>query len=208
MRVQSKGYIRLTFSLIVVLFLFGLHPTRTVAPDLCLCLPARPKEAFNQATAVFSSEVATITPGPLEWQVSRFFPYLYTYPNSLRVTFQVDEVWKGTPYQNLVVSTPTYSCGYSFQVGKKFLVYASGSEDQLHTGLCSGTSFYSQSTASLAFLGRGQPAMVEGSNAPLPLTPEQVMLRFLGGCLGIMVVLLLAVWAILKRRTARETAEM
>jgi hypothetical protein len=59
----------------------------------------------------------------------------------MAATFSVDEFWKGDLTDTVVVKTeinPGMSCGYDFSIGATYLVYASGREDGLETGRCSG----------------------------------------------------------------------
>lgn len=47
-------------------------------------------------------------------------------------------------------------CGYFFQEGQEYLVYASAEGAQLKTGSCSGTKRLSDARADLAVLGEGE----------------------------------------------------
>ncbi|MGI0082397.1 MAG: hypothetical protein ACREAG_03720 [Nitrosopumilaceae archaeon] len=56
------------------------------------------------------------------------------------VKFDVQRVWKGPIEKTIIVSTAisSASCGYEFQEGETYLVYAYGKES-LQTGLCTRT---------------------------------------------------------------------
>lgn len=59
----------------------------------------------------------------------------------MAVTLSVDEFWKGDLTGTVVVTTeimPGMSCGYDFDIGATYLVYASRRVDGLETGRCSG----------------------------------------------------------------------
>ncbi len=58
-------------------------------------------------------------------------------------TFAVDEVRKGpvaTARQVVRSGAHGASCGYGFEVGGRYVVYATVVEDRLFTGLCTGTA--------------------------------------------------------------------
>jgi hypothetical protein len=58
-----------------------------------------------------------------------------------RVTFSVMQTFKGPPARRLKVSTGIGGgdCGYPFEQGQDYVVYASGSEDDPVVGICSLT---------------------------------------------------------------------
>ena len=80
-----------------------------------------------------------------------------------RVTFIVSRTYKGTTQQQAIVLTGLGGgdCGYDFEYGKEYLVYASatGSSD-LVTSICTGTAPLEDAGAKLRLL-RGQPATKE-----------------------------------------------
>jgi hypothetical protein len=133
----------------------------------CKCIQSTPEESFERAGTVFSGRVVDVVePSPAERQSPRGNED----PNFLsgvKVTFEVSEVWKGNNKQRLVVMTSdsSASCGYSFQEGEEYLVYASGEEAKLQTGLCSGTKPLSDARADLGVLGEGETPTIERSNA-------------------------------------------
>jgi hypothetical protein len=134
----------------------------------CKCIQSTPEESFERAGTVFSGRVVDVVePSPAERQSPRGNED----PNFLsgvKVTFEVSEVWKGNNKQRLVVMTSdsSASCGYSFQEGEEYLVYASGEEAKLQTGLCSGTKPLSDARADLGVLGEGETP-TERSNEQL-----------------------------------------
>lgn len=110
----------------------------------------RTRQATARAQAVFAGEVSSIedpsglSPGDI---VSSADP--------LKVTFDVSQVWKGPGYETVAVETPRSgaSCGYDFEEGSQYLVYADntsvmGEESEtLQVGLCDGTSQVSNASA-------------------------------------------------------------
>ena len=110
----------------------------------CSCLPRTPQQSFASAQAVFAGRVI---------DVGQQNP-----ASEVRVRFEVSRIWKGQKRPQIVVmtSSSSASCGYSFQVGENYLIYASLQESQLQTGLCSGTKPLSMAQEDLAVLGRGE----------------------------------------------------
>lgn len=118
----------------------------------CSCMPGTPESYLENANAVFSGKVIDIIEQTPNSTVSSELP------EAKRVIFEVSQVWKGKNKKQLVVTTAQSSaaCGYYFQKGQRYLVYASGKSAKLQTGLCSGTKDLSEAQADLAVLGRGK----------------------------------------------------
>ena len=139
----------------------------TNSASACKCIQATPEQNLEKSSAVFSGRVVDVVkPSPAERQS----PRRNEDPNFLsgvKVTFKVSEVWKGDKKQRFVVSTSesSASCGYSFQEGEEYLVYASGEEVKLQTGLCSGTKPLATARTDLAVLAEGKTPTLERSNA-------------------------------------------
>ena len=98
------------------------------------------KDAYTDAYAVFSGEILEITSKD-EWSVT--------------VKIKVEKSWKGGFSEEMTINTNKQSsmCGYSFEVGKKYLVYAYGIKDDLGTTNCSRTTVLS-GTKDIKFLDR------------------------------------------------------
>ena len=112
--------------LIVILALASLaFPADALA---CSCIPPQPvPDAVEDATRVFVGEVADID------RIDAFHR---------RVTFQVTEHFKGSPVETLelVTASDGVMCGYLFNEGSTYVVYAHGEEGDLGTGSCSRTT--------------------------------------------------------------------
>lgn len=129
---------------------FGIFLSGGVYLWACSCLPTPPPpDAFAKADAVFSGKVESIAPGG---------------DHALRVTFRVQQSWKGTNAPTLVVQTASDSamCGYNFIRGEHYLVYArvNGARTNappLATGLCGRNARLSDAAEDLQFLGPGRP---------------------------------------------------
>jgi hypothetical protein len=82
--------------------------------------------SYKQATAVFYGEVTEV--------IRR--------SDSLLVKFKVEIMWKGISTKEIVIRTAEHSamCGFNFEVGNKYLVYAGGKSENLQTNICTRTS--------------------------------------------------------------------
>jgi len=142
----------------------------------CTCLPPpSPSDEFGVSRAVFSGRVIAI-------QVDTTQPF-----RLLRVTFQVNQRWKGVDSSQISIYTATSeaSCGFSFHVDSTYLVYAYQSQYALMTNLCMRTRPLSRAAEDLAFLttvsvengqaGGTLPQTLElAQNYPNPANPETV----------------------------------
>ncbi len=87
----------------------------------CSCTPPpSPAQALVRADAVFRGRVVAVE---REW--SNLLPARGRYQYQ-RVTFEVDTNWKGPVARRVVVFTGTGQgdCGYGFQQGVEYVVYA------------------------------------------------------------------------------------
>ncbi|HSH04534.1 MAG TPA: hypothetical protein VLL52_18635 [Anaerolineae bacterium] len=136
--------------LIITLLLPWLtHPSDTAWA--CSCVEGETvTDAVNRAHLVFAGEVTD------EQTLSTLFSSTDT-----AYAFNVQEVWKGEASRNLVIQTAKDSaaCGYNFNVGNTYLVYAYEYEGQLQTNLCSRTTELSSATEDLNILGSGNPPL-------------------------------------------------
>lgn len=111
----------------------------------CTCIsPGTPVEELNRSAAVFSGEVVDISEdGYLEEQ--------YGY----EVKFDVEKSWKGDSVETLTVLTGYGGgdCGYGFEIGEKYLVYAYSSEGSLNANICSRTAPLANAQEDLGALG-------------------------------------------------------
>lgn len=111
----------------------------------CSCMKLTPEEGLSSSHAVFSGEVTNIDKN----EATRF--------GGLEVTLRVRKVWKGALGEEVQVHTAGSSaaCGYPFEVGKTYLVYALHDEaDPMRVSLCSRTALLEDAGEDLTFLGR------------------------------------------------------
>ena len=103
------------------------------------------KKARVQSQAVFVGEVLEVVSSPESYVV--------------KVKFRVESSWKGMVATELLLTTGRGGgdCGYRFEVGKKYLVYAYGSDERdLLTNICQRTAGLMDATADLKVLGKGK----------------------------------------------------
>ena len=102
---------------------------------------------FNQASVVFSGRVIAKEFVPINKQDSSTRGI--GVPETLIYKFAVDGWWKGKPKDEIILDTsqirnPSGSgsgsgCEFQFEFGKKYLVYADGSNNKLIASRCRGT---------------------------------------------------------------------
>jgi hypothetical protein len=141
----------------------------------CFCMPPpTPQEGVHSSDAVFSGRVVGITMPQLNPATGGYSPAL--------AQFQAASVWKGSvgPHVTVAFSPSTASCGYNFQAGNDYLVYARSyvdgpvlsilgnyfqlpiGERKLTTGICTRTQVLSRAQQDLAVLGQGNPPAQPG----------------------------------------------
>lgn len=87
------------------------------------------------------------------------------------VQFVVGKAWKGVSGANATVTTPDNdgACGYRFEQGIEYLVYAHGRGESLRAYICSNTQPVADAYEDLMYLGEGhvsisgQPAVEKTS---------------------------------------------
>lgn len=130
----------------------------------CTCVPLpQPEQAFSEATLVFSGTVV----GFSDADSTDFMMF---------VNFEVRRVWKGPANGHQEVQTAGYegvpntaACGYPFQVGETYLVYAHayGPDGEIEASTCTRTRLVADASEDLAFLGEGTTVSTESPELPL-----------------------------------------
>ncbi len=118
------------------------------ASPRCSCIPpVPPREALGQSDAVFAGRVVSVTERREEDPGHPGGPHL-------EVRIVAGRRWKGAGADTVVVRTADSSaaCGYPFEAGGEYLVYARG-EDALRVVSCSRTRPLAQAGEDLAALG-------------------------------------------------------
>ena len=116
--------------------------------EACSCIaPPPPKKALEQANSVFSGKVTKIEEAG---------------ESELAVTFELATTWKGAAGKEVTLYTANQSaaCGYGFEEGKSYLVYAHqikrGEEKVLETNICTRTALLADAKEDLKDLGAGK----------------------------------------------------
>ncbi len=144
--------------------LVGLLPDCAFACS-CAPLPGTPKErareALSGSTAVFSGEVVEFEKPPPDTAMveGTMLTVMGDARRKATVTLRVSEVWKGPRQQTVTITTEADSsmgCGYPFEEGWEYLVYATGGEPSV--SLCGETKPLSDADADLEALGDGEAA--------------------------------------------------
>ena len=131
----------------------------------CSCIqPGSPIEVFRGSGAVFIGKVTSISPNS-SLAISllvRMFDAINLHPTYLYterfwgydVTFAVHKSWKNVSTTSVTVHTGSGGgdCGYPFNQGDDYLVYAYEWKDSLGTGSCSRTTEISGATEDLSYL--------------------------------------------------------
>jgi len=116
----------------------------------------RAERALSNSEAVFSGEVVDFekSPPPTTMIEGTMWTIMGGGGGTATATLRVSEVWKGPKQQTVEVSTGADSgmgCGYPFEEGQEYLVYAGKG---MSVDLCSETKPLSKAGADLALLGK------------------------------------------------------
>lgn len=124
-------------ALTLALTLFGAAE----AALACSCAPPPPPQtALKESNAVFTGTVLGVTTSGVNYVVR----------------LRVESSWKGAKCGEVTVITASEdaACGYNFQVGQSYLVYAVKAQGKLSTNLCSRTKPTSEAGEDLTALGK------------------------------------------------------
>ncbi|MEK7606225.1 MAG: hypothetical protein AAB458_01330 [Patescibacteria group bacterium] len=98
---------------------------------------------------------------------------LYSTEN-LNVDFSVEKIYKGSTdaYQTLKTPSDSAACGYNFEEGEKYLVFARAwgedGDDEFTVSLCSLTQLFSEASEEIEDL-----EVAGGSRTPAPMQNEE-----------------------------------
>ena len=161
----------------------------------CSCVPPDPPPiAFANMEAVFVGNVTQISdpswPGGL---VSSADP--------VRVVLQVNDSWKGVTTATVLVETAVSgaSCGYTFDVGRQYVVYAYDHDNNgvWATNMCTRTNDVANAAADLTYLNTLPKLALISTPPPVP-----VAVYVIGAAVGL-VLAIVSVWLI-AQLTKRE----
>lgn len=131
----------------------------------CSCIAASDAEHFRQAEVVFVGivlERRPIAPEPIS---SSADPVTWV--------FDVESVQKGEAAEQQEVVSPRdeASCGFEFQIGRRYQVFASRSDDgRLATNLCTGTRELNPGQEPYTSGPSRPPLQMHGPELPVPTT--------------------------------------
>jgi hypothetical protein len=155
---------------VLLLASLGLY-LLSAAPDCafaCSCIrPGTPQEELERSAVVFSGKVQNMKvrqQGPAQ-----------SSDDPVTVVFETTKFWKGQPSQTLVLETAASgaSCGFEFQQGQEYIVYAFGADGgALQASLCSRTQLLGQAGEDLAALGAGQTPPTQQEQSPPATMPD------------------------------------
>ncbi len=135
--------------IIFTIFFFAFITVLSVINALaCSCVPQESesiekqvKEAYTNSTAVFVGEVVEVIEKPDTFNTEVKFKNVKSWKNEFKDTVSITTGRGGG------------DCGYEFEVGKKYLVYADGDKNKLSTNICTRTSAF-ESNKDVAFLNK------------------------------------------------------
>ncbi|HLM60861.1 MAG TPA: hypothetical protein VK308_08660 [Pyrinomonadaceae bacterium] len=142
--------------IILILSFFGLLLLAQIDVYACKCvsipqtLEQEIKGRLKTSKAAFSGEVLKISQTSQRGNVTGL---------DVTVKMRLKQVWKGQLAKQVIINTSDNSaaCGYSFEAGKSYLVFAHSSNDKiLATGLCSGNRPLETAGEELKILGKGR----------------------------------------------------
>ena len=116
---------------LLIFLITALSVKDTDKVSACSCDTGMPLIGhIARSSAIFSGKVVGEEQSSVTNRNSIYTPLLYT--------FEVIHRWKGVSQRTLTVAT-IEMCGYSFEVGKEYLVFADNTDGQLYAYLCSRT---------------------------------------------------------------------
>lgn len=113
-------------------------------------------EKYNNASAVFVGtvlDVSTIISGQYEYGGFGEAKRTIVFKDNV-IRLSVEKVFKGVKGKNIKILTNASDsmCGYRFEPGKRYLIYAGLIDNQYFTEECSGTKLYSKASEDLDYI--------------------------------------------------------
>jgi hypothetical protein len=171
---SSRPLAALTSVVLAVLGFVFLIPDCASA---CLCVGAEGskkeivKDALSDSEAVFSGEVVDFENTPnITMMEGEMVTMMGGNTATATATLRVSEVWKGPERQTMQIGTAPndgVSCGFPFEEGKEYLIYAYEGKRGLKADGCTQTKELSKAEADLALLGNSSEKPKDGGDAAL-----------------------------------------
>jgi len=139
---------------VILALALGFFPflfAQSVSACSCAATPT-PRHALREAQAVFMGEVISTEVFDVKDEFGT--------QQVIRVRFAVSRFWKGIQGSEVIVHTSSHemSCGFHFEKGKEYLVYAYPDHwklGALETGMCSRTREVTAAAKDLRAIGKG-----------------------------------------------------
>ena len=130
---KFRVFLAAVFIVPFVTFGFGMSSAQKVSACSCI-FRENLSDYESEATAIFRGKV-------VETNFEEVSADFETTLDPYRIEFQVYEYWKGDVAAQTYINTAldSASCGFNFEEGKEYLVFAYEEDGDLHTNLCSGT---------------------------------------------------------------------
>ena len=125
----------------------------TIQPKIgyaCSCAgPNTVQQELQKKTAVFTGKAVSVKVNEGLFRSSA---------DPVQVTLEVDQVWKGQVGKKQIVYTARdgASCGFKFESGHEYVVYAYSNNDRLETNMCDRTKLLASAAEDLNLLGEGK----------------------------------------------------
>lgn len=162
-----------------LLIITGFLVTTGVA-YACSCVISTPAERYDRAEVILSGTVTGIN----DRSLSQYLDH----------TVKVSKTWKGTAGSEVVITSHESSatCGFNFEKGQEYLIYATKTENGLETNLCSGTALLQYAKEDLDYLdSRSDPGFscqpyvcLDGTTHPRCSADGHVINYFQDPCQG------------------------
>lgn len=150
MKISGKGrkFVSMLLMMTMLLILLNIAPATSFA---CSCVaPWSVQEELEHSAAVFKGSVIGVVD-------AKENSAMQSSADPIAFIIKVDEIWKGINQTEVVVYTErdSASCGFTFEEGQEYLIYASKPDDHLRVSLCSRTTDLASAAADLSILGKG-----------------------------------------------------
>jgi hypothetical protein len=150
--------IRLASALVLGLLTSVIAPRDAAA---CSCMRPTFEDARSSSAAIFEGRVDEIAP--------------VAGADEVRVRFHVTQAWRGVEHESVEIQTASNSaaCGFPFEAGQHYLVYAGDREGMLMVSLCSRTARMDDASEDRQLLGSGTIPVdvVDETDEPTPREP-------------------------------------
>lgn len=199
--VSLTGTLRRLFRLLVIGILLASLLAQPKPASACSCaLPDPPPVAFTNAHAVFVGDVTAINDPTWLARTFLFLPIVYSSADPTLVHFQVSDSWKGVTTTTVTIRTAVggASCGYSFDLGKQYVVYAYQYSRELETNICTRTSEAALATTDLNYLN----TLPKLALTPTASSPA-ILYVVIASLVAIAIAVLITFWLV-RRKLARS----